>query len=398
MVEPLNPIVHCGGSVSFRTSFDGRADTSRRGSKSVWSAEDSSLVKIDSKTGAAKVSSETGATTVFYKGPVYAFTQVRVEKVARIELDDNNGANPLVVYGLLNKNEAESVSNNKLHLAFFTKSGEKFTRPMSSGNNNNNRGAQIKHNFHVKCSVAERAWATATAFMDSVTGEMYCNVVPARNLPISSPFAPDALTLKVSVSDISESYSVEQVFPVKFVSRFAVVLDRSHSAPLRNIILTPQQTHKTVSVLFGSPSLAVAPVNSDLLSVTVIAPGVYDIDVQPSATSSAFSTSVEFRDTSTGQFENLTVIYRTYYEPEKQQRTEEQNTKQYGGESGRSPVVYYLLILSVLLIIVSAIVMHYCSGDDIPRITPTSTMTPALSMGLSQQQQRRYGGSVPPYN
>jgi len=301
---------------------------------------------------------------VYYKGAVYAFTQVRVEKVGRIALDDNDGANPLVVSGVPSKNEDSSA--NKLHITFYTSSGEKFTRPLSAGSSNSR--VQISHNFQVQCSIAERAWATASAVMDSTTGEVYCSVVPARSLPLGSPFAPDALTLKVSVSDSSSSYNVEETFHVKFVSRFVVVLDKTHNAPLRSVALSPQQTHRTVSVLFGSPSLTVVPVNCNLVSVTNIGSGVYDIDVQPSARSSSFTTSVEFRDSSTGQFENITVLFRTYYEPEKTDTTTTQDQpespKVPTTTSGRNPIVFYLLILSVVLIVVSAVVLRSCTDDN----------------------------------
>jgi len=261
----------------------------------------------------------------------------------------------------------------------------------AAGVTSNNR-IQVSHNFQVQCSIAERAWATAQAVMDSATGELYCNVVPSRTLPLTSPFAPEALTLKVSVSDSSSSYSVEETFHVKFVSRF-VVMDSNRNVPLRSVVLTSQQTHKTVSVRFASASLTVAPVNPALVSLTSVTAGAYDIDVQESSRSSAFSTTVEFRDTSTGQFENITVLYRTYSESEK---VDPEYTDDDGQvlprehserASGRSPVVYYLLILSVVLIAISAVVLGTCTGDSSELVKPENSFRGSMTNGAQSAFQ-----------
>jgi len=371
MVEPLNPIVHSGGSLSFRTSFDGSSDQVKKSfrGKRVWSSEDSNIVKIDQQSGEAKVVANSGSTTVYYKGAVYAFTQVRVEKVARIELDDNDDANPLVISGMLDKAGSQTSYSNKIHLAFFTASGERFTRPLSTSSTSNNR-LQINHNFQVKCSIAERAWAKATAMTDPATGEVYCSVEPSTTLPLSSSaFPPDALTLKVTVSDAGSNYNTEETFHVKFVSRFVVVMDRTRNSPIRSIALNPTQTHKKVSVLFGSQTLSVAPLDPNLISVTSVAAGVYDIDVQNSARKQSFTTYIEFRDSSTGQRENVTVRYTTYGDPEKQPETvdgSEKNPKEYSDNSGLSnnPLAVVLFVLACVFVVISLVVYRNCGSDN----------------------------------
>jgi len=333
---------------------------------------------------------------------VYAYTQVRVEKVAHIGLDDNDGANPIVVSGILNKKEGSSMMN-KIHLSFFTSTGEKFSRPIPSSSSSssstalsagNNNRALISHNFRVQCNVVERAWASAQAVMDTNTNELYCNVIPARSLPLASPFAPDALTLKVSVSDSASTYSVEDSFHVKFIPRFVVVLDKTSNAPIRNVALSAHQTHRTVSVLFSSPGLIAVPVNCNLISVTNIAPGVYDIDVQPSARSSAFTTAVEFRDSNTGQYENITVLYRTYSDPD-YPTSEDQSSSTFAPKKthsteGRSPVVYYLLILSVVLIVICAIVLRSLNNKANPMSSYRSSVQPTESFQPTYQPRFSY--------
>ena len=428
MVEPLNPIVHSGGAVAFHTSFDQTAAAAGgRGSRRVWSSEDPALVKIDAQTGVAKAATQAGATTVYYKGAVFAFTQVRVEKVARIDMDDNNGASPVVVTGAAAAAAAAAAkgaadkgagatTTNKLHLSFYAKTGERFTRALTpsaaaaaiasargsssgsgSGSSSNNLRPQINHNFQVQCSVAERAWATAQAVVESTTGETYCQVTPAANVPTGSPSAPETLTVRVTVTDTAGSYTAENTFHVKFLPRFIVVGDRARHTPARSVTLTTLETHQTLTVLFPAATLTVVPTDSNLVSVTTVAPGTYDIDVQPTARAAPFTTTVELRDSASGQAENITVFYRYQTEPAPPQSrgwdngrvVDDAGDADVARKGGRNSVVFYLVILSVVLITVSAIVLR-SSSDDAPQplVSPPASFAGSMSGGYDNPTTR----------
>ena len=433
MVEPLNPIVHCGGSVAFHTSFD-HAAAAARGSRRVWSAEDPAVVRIDAQNGVARAATQPGSTTVYYKGAVFAFTQVRVERVARVDMDDNNGASPVVILGAVPSRVSDRAASttgsatatgagtttNKLHLSFYAKSGEKFTRALTpsiastgsgSGTSNNGLRPQINHNFQVQCSVVERAWATAQAVVESSTGETYCQVQPAASVPTGSPSAPDTLTVRVAVTDTAGSYAVENTFHVKFLPRFVVVGDRARAAPARSVTLTTQATHQTLTVLFPAATLTVVPTDSSLVSVTTVAPGTYDIDVQPTARGASFTTTVELRDSASGQAENVTVLYRYQTEPAPRDRDREHEHRhgrawdgagtivdggdaEPAGKGGRSPVVFYLVILSVVLITISAIVLR-SSNDEAapPLVSPQASFAGSMSGGYDNHARSAMFGA-----
>jgi len=89
--------------------------------------------------------------------------------------------------------------------------------------------------------------------------------------------------------------------------------------------------------------------------------------------------------------ENVTVVYRTYYEHDSSS-SEQSGEEHVLPTRGRNPIVYHLLILSVILIVICVIVLYYCTSHD--ETPPTFGSTYASQTSYFSSTADRYPRSA----
>jgi hypothetical protein len=302
MVEPLSPLILLGGTVAFTTSFKpGPNSIQTSSSQRLWYSTNPEVLRIDGATGVATAVG-VGESTVYYNGTVFTSTKATVARIGSIELDDDDGKTPLAV--------VSGAAPSRLHIRLRATDGHDFTRAQTpSILGKKPRQPQINHNARVQCKIVESEWASARAVTDSATGEYFCEVTPVTPppLPAVGGGAPDTLGILPAATDsvISDTSATLKTFRVKFLSQFVVV----GGPAKRDVQLTAANRLHVLDVSLSRPTLTVTPADPTRLSVTAVAPGVYNIEVLRSVTAS-FTSSVELVDSATGQRESIAVAYK----------------------------------------------------------------------------------------